>query len=74
MVQLRSEMCAKARDLWGRRNGRLSIEADRVVFKEFIPMALKNKIKPGELEPRMRNQRWQDPHFVEPNPGPSFSD
>ena len=50
MVHLRPEMCARARDLWGRKNGRLSIEADRIVFKEDIPMALKNRIKPGNID------------------------
>jgi hypothetical protein len=49
MVHLKPELCARARDLMGRKNGRLSIEAERVVFKESIPMALKNRIKPGTL-------------------------
>ena len=47
MVHLKPEMCSRARDLWGRRNGRMSIEPDRIVFREHIPMALKNRIAPG---------------------------
>lgn len=46
MVNLRGGVLFVARDLRGRSNRRLSIEEDKIAFKEHLPLALKNRIKP----------------------------
>jgi len=38
----------RARDLWGRRNGRYNVQPNVVVFKEESPMVLKNFVTPSK--------------------------
>ena len=53
MVHISAELWSqgyKARDLWGRKNGRLNVQPNVVVFKEESPMVLRNFVSPSEFE------------------------
>lgn len=53
MVHISAELRSqgyKARDLWGRKNGRLNVQPNVVVFKEESPMVLRNFVSPSKVE------------------------
>jgi hypothetical protein len=45
MVNLTQNLYRRAPGLYGRRNGRVNTSPDYVVFKEILPLALRNRVK-----------------------------